>query len=192
MKERKNKPLVRIFKHYSIKAIFNSSLLTECAELLIFRTSCRFNQSQNSMKKVKDLLAQKKGQIQQISAETTVFEALEKMLQMNIGSLVVVDQAEVKGIFTERDYARKVILQGKSSRETSVGEIMNEHPFYVQPNDTIEHCMSLMSDKMVRYLLVSENRQELMAVLSIGDLVRFTMEEQKQTINAMQEYINRG
>jgi CBS domain-containing protein len=100
----------------------------------------------------------------------------------------VLDGKKVLGIFTERDYARKVVLKGKSSKETRVAEIMNEAPVFVNSSDTIEFCMELMTDKLVRYLLVMNNG-ELVGLLSIGDLVKHTIAEQQHTIHHLQNYI---
>jgi len=145
-----------------------------------------------SMKKVKDLLQIKKSSIQKIDTSASVYDALQMLAQQNIGSLLVFDGAELRGIFTERDYARKVILQGKASKETSVSEIMNDSPSFVAPDDSVEYCMALMSDKMVRYLVVKNSDGGITGILSIGDLVRFTIEEQRQTIEALKEYIDRS
>ncbi len=141
------------------------------------------------MKKVKDLLQQKSAQVFTVTHEITVFSALQQLVEKNIGALVVQEGDKILGIFTERDYARKVVLKGKASKETQVGEIMNDHPISVNPQDGIDHCMTLMTDKLVRYLLVMDGNA-LVGLLSIGDLVKFIMEEQKQTIDHLQNYIS--
>lgn len=143
------------------------------------------------MKKVKNVLATKANVLYTVAGQITVFEALQQLVDKNIGALVVKEGEVVLGIFTERDYARKVVLKGKSSREVAIKEIMNEHPVVVNSNDSIEHCMELMTDKLVRYLLVIDNDQ-LVGILSIGDLVKFIIEEQKQTIDHLQNYITGG
>jgi CBS domain-containing protein len=140
------------------------------------------------MKKVRDLLNAKADVVHEITDDTTVFLALEQLVDKNIGALVVRRNGEVAGLFSERDYARKVVLKGKSSRDTLVREIMNERPVTVCPEDTIEHCMGLMTDKLVRYLLVYE-QGELKGILSIGDLVKHIIADQQHTIDHLQNYI---
>ncbi len=120
---------------------------------------------------------------------TTIMKALELMAEKNIGSVVVMEGEQYRGILTERDYSRKVILKGKSSSETTVEEIMSTDLPAVTPSDSIEHCMQLMSDKNVRYMPVFEN-EKLAGIISMSDVVKETILAQKETINALESYIH--
>jgi CBS domain-containing protein len=111
------------------------------------------------------------------------------LVDNNIGALVVMEQGKTLGLFTERDYARKVVLLGKNSKEVLVGEIMNKQPVILAPNDAIANAMQLMTDKMVRYILIKENDQ-LLAIVSIGDLVKYIIDQQDQTIQYLNKYIS--
>jgi CBS domain-containing protein len=123
-----------------------------------------------------------------VSSDTTVLEALRLMQEKNIGSLVVMEDNTYKGIVTERDYSRKVILKGKNSIDTKVSEIMSTDLPHISPSDKIEHCMELMSSKNIRYLPVFENNQ-LTGIISMSDVVKETILAQKETINQLQSYI---
>jgi CBS domain-containing protein len=123
-----------------------------------------------------------------VSPDITVFEALELMYEKNIGAILVMDQEQFRGIFTERDYARKVILKGRASKEILVGEIMTEDPVTVSSSNTIEECMRLMTDKFIRHLPVIDDGK-LMGIISIGDVVKYIIEEQKFIIENMEHYI---
>ncbi len=111
------------------------------------------------------------------------------MADQNIGSIMVVDNDRYLGIMTERDYSRKVILKGKSSTDTKVSEIMSEDLPRVNPSDSIEYCMQLMSDKNIRYLPVFEN-EKLVGIVSINDLVRETILTQQETISQLKDYLH--
>jgi CBS domain-containing protein len=111
------------------------------------------------------------------------------LVDNNIGALVVMEQGKTLGLFTERDYARKVVLLGKNSKEVLVAEIMNKQPVILAPNDTIANAMQLMTDKIVRYILIVENEQ-LLAIVSIGDLVKYIIDQQDQTIQHLNKYIS--
>ena len=124
-----------------------------------------------------------------VNPKNTVFEALEIMVQKNVGSILVMDEDKFAGIFTERDYARKLILQGKSSKETLIGEIMTLNPVTITPDFSIEDCMHLMTDKFIRHLPVIENNK-LIGIISIGDLVKSIIEEQKFIIDNLEHYIS--
>jgi CBS domain-containing protein len=113
------------------------------------------------------------------------------MADQNIGSIMVVDGKQYLGIVTERDYSRKVILKGKSSTDTPVAEIMSKDLPSVTPNDTVEFCMELMSDKNIRYLPVFENEQ-LVGIVSINDLVRETIRTHEETITHLKDYLHSG
>ncbi|MFC0185431.1 CBS domain-containing protein [Pseudarcicella hirudinis] len=141
------------------------------------------------MKKVSNLIQGKGSTVTTIEATKTVYEALEVMVENNIGAIIVLHEGEYIGLLTERDYARKVILKGKHSQETLVGDIMQNNPPNVTFNDTIEKCMEIMSDKHIRYLPVVTEK-EVKGLVSMGDLVRFIIEDQKHTIENLQNYIS--
>jgi CBS domain-containing protein len=143
------------------------------------------------MHTVKELLREKGHQVWTIAPKATVYEALELMAAKNIGSLVVVENGDVAGVFTERDYARKVILKGRSSKTTTVAELMTTDVLYVSPEDTIENCMALMTDKRLRHLPVMED-SKLAGVVSIGDIVRVIISEREFTIRELERYITGG
>lgn len=138
--------------------------------------------------KVRDILKSKGGQVFTVLPETTVYSAIEQMCERNIGGVLVVENDKLVGIFTERDYARKLILKGKSSKETLIRELMTHNPIVVMPETTIFECLSLMSDKRIRHLPVMDNHK-VIGVISIGDVVRRVMEDQKETIEHLENYI---
>lgn len=143
------------------------------------------------MKNVSDVLSRKGSSLMSVAPGTTVLKALELMAEKNIGSVVIMDNEKYMGIVTERDYSRKVILKGKNSTETKVSEIMSTDLPSVQPSDTIEHCMELMSSKNIRYMPVFENNK-LAGIISMSDVVKQTILMQKETINHLQNYIQQG
>jgi CBS domain-containing protein len=143
------------------------------------------------MNTVKELLREKGSEVWTIAPGITVYEALELMAGRNIGALVVVEGGNVVGMFTERDYARKVILKGRSSKTTTVSELMITDVLYVSPDDTIENCMALMTDKRLRHLPVMENGQ-LAGLISIGDIVRVIISDREFTIRELERYITGG
>src|SRR5262249_25689876 len=120
--------------------------------------------------------------------DASVFEALKVMAEKNVGALLVIEGERLVGVFSERDYARKVILHGKASKEIPVREIMTAHVLYVRPHQTIEECMALMTDKRVRHLPVLDGEQ-LIGVISIGDVVKAIIAEQGFIIEQLQNYI---
>jgi CBS domain-containing protein len=140
-------------------------------------------------KKVADILLRKGSNITTVSPQSSVLHALEIMAEQNIGSVVVMDNGQYLGIMTERDYSRKVILNGKSSTDTAVADIMSADLPQVKPGDSIEHCMLLMSDKHIRYLPVFESRQ-LVGILSINDVVKETILSQEETITQLKDYLH--
>lgn len=142
------------------------------------------------MKTVRQLLQGKPGGLCTIGPEASVLDALKLMAEKNIGALLVVEKDKLVGIVSERDYARKVILLGKSSQDTPVRQIMTERPICVQPDKSVEECMALMTDKHVRHLPVIES-EKLLGVLSIGDLVKETISEQRFMIEQLESYIHR-
>lgn len=140
---------------------------------------------------VKDLLQGKGNQVWSIKPQATVYEALELMAAKNCGALLVVENDKLVGIFSERDYARKVILKGRSSKTTSVGELMTTEVFYINPDDTIEYCMALMTEKRTRHLPVMEN-DKLAGLVSIGDVVKAIITDREFTIRELERYITGG
>ncbi|HTR29796.1 MAG TPA: CBS domain-containing protein [Puia sp.] len=143
------------------------------------------------MKKVSHILGHKGKRIEAVSPDTTVLEALRMMANKNIGSVLVMEGNEYLGIMTERDYSRKVILLGKSSTDTPVSEIMSRDLPAVTPNDSIEFCMQLMSDKNIRYLPVFEDNA-LCGIVSINDVVRETILTHEETITHLKDYLHSG
>ncbi len=140
------------------------------------------------MSTVRNILQKKGNAVFSVSPDSSVYDALETLENKNLGGLVVVENGKLIGIFTERDYARKVILKGRSSKETLVRDIMSSHPIYVTPDSTVSDCMQLMSDKFIRHLPVLENDQ-LIGVISIGDLVRYIINEKDFIIENLEHYI---
>ena len=134
------------------------------------------------------ILEIKDPQIWTITPYATVFEALQLMADHDIGALAVVDRDEIVGIFSERDYARKVILHGKSSKETEVAEVMTHSPVTVSPDQRVDDCMRLMTNKRIRHVLVLEG-DELVGMISLGDLVNWTISAQKEAIGQLSNYI---
>ena len=138
---------------------------------------------------VHQILKQKEIRLITISSKSMVFEALQNMMEFNISAILIVDAGELTGIFTERDYARKVVLLGKSSKEVTIKEVMTPSPIVISPEDSLDHCMQLMTDKHIRHLPVMHNNQ-LTGMVSIGDVVKFIIEDQKQTIKNLESYIS--
>lgn len=143
------------------------------------------------MKAVADVLQAKGSEVWTIPPETIVFDALKIMAEKNVGALVVLDGSEVAGILSERDYARKVILHGKSSRELTAREIMSTDVYFVRPEENIADCMALFTNKRVRHLPVLQNDQ-LIGIISIGDVVKAVIAEQEYTIKHLENYITGG
>jgi CBS domain-containing protein len=140
------------------------------------------------MATVKQLLDQKGHEILSIGPDETVFDAIQKMADNNVGSLVVTQGEKLIGIITERHYARNVFLKGRSSPKTTVREIMSTHVVCARPEQSVEECMAVMTDKAVRHLPVLENKQ-LIGVISIGDLVKSIISDQKFVIEQLEHYI---
>ena len=141
------------------------------------------------MKTVKELLHGKSQAVATIEPTARVFDALKRMAEKDIGALLVVEGERLVGIISERDYARKVILLGKSSHDMAVREIMTERPICVHPGNTVDECMALMTDKRVRHLPVID-RDRVVGVLSIGDLVKETISQQQFVIKQLESYIH--
>lgn len=140
-------------------------------------------------KQVKHLLQQKRKDLISVSPDTLVYDAIKLMVDKNLGALMVLKDGNFEGMFTERDYTRKVIVKGRSSKEITVGEIMESKPVTITAEDSITDCMGKMTGG-VRYLPVLDNKQ-LVGLVSIGDLVKFIIEEQKYIIDNLQDYITR-
>jgi len=141
------------------------------------------------MKLVSDILNSKGHEIWAVKPDDTVFDSLQLMAEKEIGSLLVMDEDRLVGIVTERDYARKVILEGKSSKSSSVAEIMTKQVLCVTPERTVDECMALMTDKRARHLPVLDHKR-VIGILSIGDLVKATLSEQQVLIDQLEHYIS--
>jgi len=139
--------------------------------------------------KVSDILAKKGSAVISISPGTAVIDVLKLMDEKNIGSVVVLDNGTYCGIVTERDYSRKVILKGKNSTDTVVADIMTTDLPAVAPTDTIDHCMTLISNKHIRYLPVFANNA-LAGIISMSDVVGAKMKRQQETISHLEQYIS--
>lgn len=140
---------------------------------------------------VNSILQAKGHTVFSISPDTLVYNALEIMVEKNVSALLITENDKLAGIFTERDYARKVILKGKASKETKIGEIMTRDLITVASETSIDACMRLMSGKHIRHLPVVDNGQ-LAGIISIGDVVKYIIEEQKFIIENMEHYITGG
>jgi CBS domain-containing protein len=140
------------------------------------------------MGNVRDILKIKNYPSITITPRITVYEALKMMVDNNIGALLVLEENKLVGIFTERDYARKVILLGKTSKDTLISDIMSQNLITVTPDNSMEDCMQLMTNKFIRHLPVLEN-DELIGIVSIGDVVKYIINEQKFIIEHLEHYI---
>lgn len=140
------------------------------------------------MAKVRNILEAKGLVVYSVEPTVMVLRAIELMCEKNIGGLLITENGKLAGIFTERDYARKLILKGKSSKDTPIGELMTPNPFTVSPDTSIDQCMQMMTDKHIRHLPVTEGDQ-LVGMISIGDVVRQVIQEQKSIIEHLESYI---
>ena len=140
------------------------------------------------MRTVRQLLEAKSPEIIAIGPEAPVIDAIRLMAECGIGALLVMQGARLAGILSERDYARKIVLQGRSSKDTPVRDIMTAEVITVRPEDSSDHCMQVVTDKRIRHLPVMQGG-DVVGVLSIGDLVRAVIEEQKQELDQLQRYI---
>jgi CBS domain-containing protein len=143
----------------------------------------------NTIGTIADIISTKGGTVWSISPRSTVFEAIQLMANKNVGALLVMERGQVIGILSERDYTRKVALKGKSSKDTSVNEILSGRVISVSPDQSIDECMRLMSTHRIRHLPVIEGDQ-LMGIISIGDLVNWIISAQTSTIHQLQTYIS--
>ncbi|HZD58488.1 MAG TPA: CBS domain-containing protein [Anaerolineales bacterium] len=137
---------------------------------------------------VKQVLDSKGHQVWSVAPDDTVFNALKLMAEKNVGALLVLEEGKLIGIISERDYARKVVLEGKSSMDTPVEEIMTPRVLYVRTNQSIEECMAIMTDRHIRHLPVLED-SELVGVISIGDVVKAVISHQEFVIEQLENYI---
>lgn len=138
---------------------------------------------------VNQILAKKGKEVYSVPSTITVFEALGVMSEKNIGAILIIEDTVLKGILSERDYARKIALKAKSSKKTFVYEIMEENVVTVKPSDNLEYCMELMDTKRVRHLPVIENNL-IIGIISISDVVKSIIEIQKETIKHLDSYIS--
>jgi CBS domain-containing protein len=138
---------------------------------------------------VSQILETKGRSVSSVSPQASVYEALKLMADKGVGALIVIEGEKVVGMFSERDYARKIVLQGRWSKETPVAEVMTESVYYVPPWRTIDECMALMTDKHVRHLPVLEEGK-LIGIVSIGDVVRAIISEQTFTIQQLEAFVD--
>ena len=138
---------------------------------------------------VNQILSTKGSEVYSVVSTITVFEALRVLGEKNIGAIPVIDDGVLKGILSERDYARKIVLKDKSSKETLVSEIMESDVVTVKPSDNVDYCMELMSKRRIRHLPVLEN-DKVIGLVSIGDVVKTIIELQKETIKHLDSYIS--
>jgi CBS domain-containing protein len=143
------------------------------------------------MKTIQQVLTDKGCDVYSISPKALVFDALAEMANLNVGALLVLDDDELVGLISERDYARKVILKNKASKDTPVSEIMSGHVVCVSPRLKVDACMVLMTDKRIRHLAVMDD-QSLVGVISIGDVVKAIIDHQEFTIQQLEHYITGG
>lgn len=141
------------------------------------------------MRSIKQLL-EGRGMPVTARPDETVFQALEKLAERDIGALLVLDGTRLVGIFSERDYARKVVLKGKASKDLTVREVMSDKIAYVTEDTTVEECMAIMTDRHCRHLPVLGPAREVIGILSIGDLVKETISQQKFIIEQLERYIS--
>jgi CBS domain-containing protein len=141
------------------------------------------------VKKVRELLENKGTEVWSIAPGASVYDALAVMAEKNIGALPVMDEGTLTGILSERDYTRNVVLQGRTAHDTQVRDIMTERPVCVGPEQTVEECMALMTDKRVRHLPVLDDNQ-VVGIVSIGDAVKAIISEQQFIIEQLELYIN--
>ncbi|WP_026707570.1 CBS domain-containing protein [Flavobacterium frigidarium] len=138
---------------------------------------------------VNQILSEKGADVYSIISTISVYDALKVLGEKNVGAVLVIEEGILKGVLSERDYARKIVLKNKASKDTVVSEIMETHLITVGPTDSLDYCMELMSSKRIRHLPVVEEGRVL-GVISIGDVVKSIIEVQKETIQHLDSYIN--
>ena len=144
------------------------------------------------MNEISDVLEGKGHEVLQIEASATVLDAIKRMVESNVGALLVTDDGRVVGIVTERDYLRRVTLEGRTEQETLVREIMTSPLVYVTPETSVEECMAVMTERRIRHVPVFDDGRELVGIVSIGDLVKFQSKQQSFQIKFLTEYIESG
>ena len=137
---------------------------------------------------VKDILQRKNGTVWSVGPNTTVYHAIETMAEKRIGALLVIDEGKLVGILSERDYARKVMLKGRSSKDTPVHEIMTSPVIFVHPGNSVDECMKIITDSRIRHLPVVDDGK-VIGIISIGDVVNWIISAQKHTIQQLQNYV---
>lgn len=140
------------------------------------------------MGKVREILQSRNEAICTVAPDITVYRAIELMSEKNIAAVIILEEGRLAGIFTEHDYTRKVVLKGKSSKTTLVSELMSRNPYSINSETTVEECMNMMNSKKIRHLPVVDNGN-LVGVVSVGDLIRFIIEEQRTIIEHLEHYI---
>jgi CBS domain-containing protein len=141
------------------------------------------------MADVTDILDEKGRDVLTIEPSASVFEAIQRMVEANVGSLLVTEGGRLRGVVTERDYLRRVALEGRTERDTTVGEIMSAPLVYVTPDTTVEECMAVMTERRIRHLPVLDDDREVVGVISIGDVVKFQSKQQSAQIKLLTDYI---
>ena len=144
------------------------------------------------MKDISDVLDEKGHEVLQIEGDATVLDAIKRMVDENVGALLVTEGGKVTGIVTERDYLRRVTLEGRTEEETRVREILSAPLVYVTPETSVEECMAIMTERRIRHVPVFDGEHELVGLVSIGDLVKFQSKEQSFQIKFLHEYIESG
>lgn len=142
------------------------------------------------MASVKHILQTKGREVWSVDPEASVFDAIAMMADKEVGALVVMESDKLVGVVTERDYARKVVLQGRSSKGTKIKDIMTSRVAYARPDQSVEECMAVMTEKRIRHLPVMEG-EKMLGIISIGDLVKAIIEEQQHVIEQLEQYITR-
>jgi CBS domain-containing protein len=159
--------------------------------VISFQVSGKLKSKEHPMSvTIAQLLREKGSKVFFISPHQTVFQALEVMAAKDVGALIVLANAKLVGIFSERDYARKIILKGKSSKDSTVGEMMTEKVFFAKPEQTIEEAMALMTNKRIRHLPVMEG-EAVIGMITIGDLVKKIIDHQEFIIEQLENYIKK-
>jgi CBS domain-containing protein len=141
------------------------------------------------MSRVSDILARKGSEVHTVPQDATVLEAVTKMVEMNVGSVLITEGEAIRGIFTERDYLRRIVLEGRTSKATPVGKVMSTRIVCVDPSYTVEECLAIETEKRIRHLPVMDEGR-LVGLVSIGDLVKHLIKEQEIHIHYLTDYIS--